>query len=311
MRDAGEDISKHGIDYIIHVIEYQHRGLPHAHIVVRLKNVGISAAEQLLWIDKYITAKLPTRQERVDPVKETGYQLIKQFMTHKHGQPNAVNSCQRPDGTCKSGFDKTVIVPSTILDSRGFPIYQRLRTEDLCIVPTNIELLIDWDDHANVEWTGSTYCCIYLYKYIVKGSKKEKFRLTNADDVLENDEHNLYLRARVISSMDAMWRVLGFQTYPAASPSVFKVKVKIPSDLDHLAKDNKISDLTIYFNRPRTESMQSLLFTQFFDIYRYDNKLPARYKEYDNHQDIEHYKVNLYLAPNKPEKVHFSTNKFK
>jgi len=40
------------------------------------------------------------------------------------------------------------------------------------------------------------------------GAKKEKLRLKNADDIDNKDEINLYLRARMLPSMDAMWRVM-------------------------------------------------------------------------------------------------------
>ena len=114
----------------------------------------------------------------------------------------------------------------------NFPIYGRCEDEDLNIVPYNIYILEDWQGHANVEWCGSSYTPVYLYKYIYKGeliylydiykgefinffihdissgAKKEKLRLTNAEDIADDDEINLYLRARMLCSMDAMWRVM-------------------------------------------------------------------------------------------------------
>ena len=48
---------------------------------------------------------------------------------------------------------------------------------------------------------------LYLIINII-GAKKEKLRLKNADDIDNKDEINLYLRARMLPSMDAMWRVM-------------------------------------------------------------------------------------------------------
>ncbi len=42
-------------------------------------------------------------------------------------------------------------------------------------------------------------------QYLFKGSKREKLRLTNADD---DNEINIYLRGRILVSMDCMWRTL-------------------------------------------------------------------------------------------------------
>ena len=48
-----------------------------------------------------------------------------------------------------------------------------------------------------------------MYKYLYKGAKKAKLKLTNADDVNDKDEITLYLRGRYLCSMDAMWRTFG------------------------------------------------------------------------------------------------------
>ena len=56
-----------------------------------------------------------------------------------------------------------------------FPVYGRLEEEDLKIVPHNIDVLEDWQGHANVEWCGSAYTPVYLYKYIYKGNNKTSF----------------------------------------------------------------------------------------------------------------------------------------
>jgi hypothetical protein len=50
-----------------------------------------------------------------------------------------------------------------------FPIYGRREAEDLKVVPHNIYILLDWRGHANVEWCGSAYTTVYLYKYVFKG----------------------------------------------------------------------------------------------------------------------------------------------
>jgi hypothetical protein len=47
--------------------------------------------------------------------------------------------------------------------------------------------------------------------YICKGAQKVKFRLQNADDIDDKDEISLYIRGRYLCSMDAVWRILGYQ----------------------------------------------------------------------------------------------------
>jgi hypothetical protein len=44
----------------------------------------------------------------------------------------------------------------------------------------------------------------------------KEVNLNNTDDVDKDDEINLFLRGRMLCSMEATWRVLGYQTYPAS-----------------------------------------------------------------------------------------------
>jgi hypothetical protein len=49
---------------------------------------------------------------------------------------------------------------------------------DLKIVPYNLQMIMDWDSHCNVEYSGSAYCALYMYKYCYKGAaKKERIDL--------------------------------------------------------------------------------------------------------------------------------------
>jgi hypothetical protein len=85
--------SSHDIDYLMHVIEYQHRGLPHAHIVVRLTNIAGEKPAMVEWIDKYISTTCPNEEENPKL-----HNAVKSFMIHKCS--NAVNGCLNDEGLC-------------------------------------------------------------------------------------------------------------------------------------------------------------------------------------------------------------------
>ena len=53
-------------------------------------------------------------------------------------------------------------------------------------------------------------------------------KIYNIEDVDPKDEILLYIRGRYLCSMDAMWRILKYQTYPSPSPTVNIVKAKLP-----------------------------------------------------------------------------------
>jgi hypothetical protein len=82
---------------------------------------------------------------------------------------------------------------------------------------------------------------LYLYKYRYKGHKKVKVSVTNEEDRNEDeDEISLYFRGRFLCAMDAMWRTLGYQTYPAPEPNVQTVKVKMPNVVRQILFRKKI-----------------------------------------------------------------------
>ena len=45
------------------------------------------------------------------------------------------------------------------------------------------DMLLDWGAHLNLEFCGSTYTALYLYKYLFKGNKKVKAAFDNTADV--------------------------------------------------------------------------------------------------------------------------------
>ena len=286
-RDKDQRYSYHKVEYEMMCIEYQHRGLPHAHLVVRLSNMPLEEDQEntLRWIKKHIHSCAP-RPHDCDYFTPERRDLVRKHMLHKCS--NAVNGCLK-EGKCKRRYDTFVVNggdPS--FGKLHFPIYGRREEEDLRIVPHHIQILEDWDGHVNVEFCGSHYTPIYLYKYVFKGAKKERLRLTNAEDIPDDDEISLHIRAQVISSMDSMWRVMGYSTYPATHPSVIVVHAQTPETIAQYVNDGKVTDLYVYMNRPQNirigpneplplehngKAMEELTYLQFFTIYCYSRKL--------------------------------------
>ena len=126
---------------------------------------------------------------------------------------------------CRRGYNDTDLRDRTTFDEKGFPVYARPRPEDLRVVPHNRELSLDMDSHVNVEFCATSYTVLYLYSYLFKGNKKVRFELQNTADVDDNDEITLYLRGRMICGMEAMWKFMGYPTYPASDPPTTKLDV--------------------------------------------------------------------------------------
>jgi len=71
--------------YIIRVIEYQFRGLPHAHIVFRLENGPCHSDERecIAWINKYICTRMPDLNAHSSNNDRLHVQLLSENMIHK------------------------------------------------------------------------------------------------------------------------------------------------------------------------------------------------------------------------------------
>lgn len=216
--------------------------------------------------------------------------LVEAHMIHNCNWSN-VNGCKASSTCkCKRGYDDTVIQERTSFDERGFPEYKRDHECDLKVVPHIRLILLDWEGHANVEYAGSAFCVLYLYKYLYKGSKKVKVSLSeNENHPDENREDiRLYLRGRFLCAMDAMWRILGYHTYPAPDPRVQVIKVKMPNVVCQLLLETKSCDLLVYFNRPT--ALQNMKYTELFKYYISYSKLPARFRHNpESENDINGY----------------------
>lgn len=98
-------------------------------------------------------------------------------MIHKcFPQRTHPNGCLDENGHCRFGYRHTVVQNKTTFDEKGFPKYKRSTEDDLNVVPHSAKLLIDWNGHCNVEFSGNTYLVVYLYKYLYKGPKKVRMQ---------------------------------------------------------------------------------------------------------------------------------------
>ena len=172
------------IVYIMHVIEFQKRGLPHAHIVFRLSDhpaPNAPDAELADYCDRIVTAEMPKLPNHNDKSKKANIQrayvdLVKSKMIHHCSV--AVNGCKKnADAQCKRRYSDTSREVEHTFFENGYPVYKRPHADDRRVVPHNIKILIDWNGHANLEFTTSVKCILYLFKYLFKGSTSVRLYL--------------------------------------------------------------------------------------------------------------------------------------
>jgi hypothetical protein len=85
-------------------------------------------------------------------------------------------------------------------------IYHCPHVDDLRVVPYNLQMMMDWDSHINVKYSGSGHCVQYLYKYCFKGPTQREQIEMNLEQMQDSeDEIKLFIHGQVSCSISAMW----------------------------------------------------------------------------------------------------------
>ena len=116
--------------YLIHVVEFQKRGLLHAHLALRVE----PQPQNIEQIDQVISAEVPPISE--DPDDQHYRELVLRHMVHHH-----TRACWDENGHCRKNFPKP-LVQTTYIDDRGYVHYRRRSTQDQMVVPHNRHLLL-------------------------------------------------------------------------------------------------------------------------------------------------------------------------
>ncbi|XP_058741448.1 uncharacterized protein LOC131613826 [Vicia villosa] len=245
----------------MYTIEFQKRGLPHAHILIFLHPSNKYPRPED--IDKIISAEVP------DPLTHPRlYNLVKSHMVHGPCGLVNVNSPCMKDRKCSKYFPKK-FQPSTIVDQDGYPIYRRRNNGHTIekngvifhsghIVPHNPSLLLKYNAHINMEWCNQSTSIKYLFKYINKGSDRISAVIhgSNKDNI---DEIKQYLDCRYISPSEACWRIFSYSIH-GRKPAVERLYFHMEGENSVYYKDyEQVGDVLL---KPSvTESM----FTSWFE----------------------------------------------
>jgi hypothetical protein len=202
----------------VHVIEFQKRGLPHAHILLILdQNYKLRSAEQY---DKVVSAEIP------DP--ETQPLLYESVSKHMiHGPCGHLNDRYFSNST----VDKEDVFPVYKRCDNGRVVEKKVRgrsinVDNRYVVPYNPCLIQKYNCHINVEICSSICSVKYLYKYVYKGHDRALAEVHAEND--DNDEIKQYLGARYVSSCEACWRIFEFDLH-GKSHSIIRLPVHLPN----------------------------------------------------------------------------------
>ena len=197
--------------YVMYVVEFQKRGLPHAHIALSVTPQP-QTTEQ---IDDIISAETPP--ESTDKEDQRYRELVLRHMVHGH-----TKACRDEEGHCRKKFPKPV-TETTYTNDRGYTHYRRRTPQDTKIVPHNRHLLLLGESHINVEVSCTVNLIMYLYKYIFKGPDHARYSVGDSVDEIQD-----YLKARYLSASEAAWRIFGFHVN-YRDPSVTSLPIHLLS----------------------------------------------------------------------------------
>ena len=259
----------------VHVIEFQKRGLPHAHMLVTLKQNSKITTPEI--VDRYISAEIP------DPVENPN--LHKFVMKHMIHGPCG-NWCIK-DGVCSKRYPRCY-QNETIINADGYPTYRRRDNKKIyerpgCytvdnrhVVPYCPLLLSYFDCHINVEVVSSIKSVKYLYKYVYKGNDMAAVTISQIVDgktVIVHDEIKQYIETRYVSPIEACWRIFCKRLQKKSHtisrlavhlPNQHNVVINMDSNDDNLINRlNTDTHLTAYFNlNSRDENAKKYLYAE-------------------------------------------------
>jgi hypothetical protein len=285
-----------------YVVEFQKRGLPHAHILLILDKLSkIHDPED---VDDCVWAEIP------DPEK---YPRLWETVTSRmvHGPCGALNmncSCmgekkgQKGKIVCTKDYPKK-FKENTEMGNDSYALYRRrdngrsFETEkgvvmdNRWIVPYNAYLCLKYDAHINVEICASVKCVKYMYKYVYKGHDKTKMTMTvkgkkkrekkdkKDKKDFSHDEIEKYLDARYVTPHEAFWRIFELKL-DDKSHAVTRLDLHLPDQQAIYYKPGE--DVK---KRLQAAGTKHTKLTAWFEL----NKVDADAKEYYYYQIPEFY----------------------
>ncbi|XP_057744772.1 uncharacterized protein LOC130962595 [Arachis stenosperma] len=270
---------------VIYTIEFQKRGLPHAHILLFLAaEYKYPSPED---IDKIISAEIP------DPLHDPNYyEAVKHFMVHGPCGLAKKNSPCMENGQCIRHFPKK-FVDFTTIDQNGYPIYRRrddnrtievsgIELDNRYVVPHNRFLLLKYGAHINVEWCNQSRSIKYLFKYINKGNDRvtASFYSNSAVDRPNFivDEIKMFHDCRYISPCESAWRIFAYDIH-YRKPSVERLSFHLPDEQTVLFEDNDTLQTTVN----RATIKESMFIAWFKANATYESARLLTYNEFPTH----------------------------
>ncbi|OMP06331.1 DNA helicase PIF1, ATP-dependent [Corchorus olitorius] len=175
-----------------------------------------------------------------------GYDAVTSLMMHGPcGLANPRAPCME-GGKCDKYFPKQ-FTRCTKIDPQGYPTYRRRDSGVFCVksgvvldnrfvVPHNVDLLVRYQAHINVELCNQSRAIKYLFKYINKGPDRSRVVIESSPPSApaasnpvpaELNEIKAYLDCRYLCAYESCWRLFCFEVH-VQQPAVLRLLVHLP-----------------------------------------------------------------------------------
>jgi len=205
-----------------YTIEFQKRGLPHAHIVIWYERQIDS--ERI--VNTITLAQLPHKD-----LEPRYFEAVTTLMMHGPcGAADPHKMCM-VDGQCSKNYPKTFCAQTELTEGNGVRYARpdnsrhvikcvggaQVALDNRSVVPHNRTLLLCYNAHINVEVCARAAAVKYLFKYIYKGQDRAIVQF-------EQDEIKQFINARYLSPSEALWHLFGFSMHEC-HPAVVRLPV--------------------------------------------------------------------------------------
>lgn len=263
--------------FVQYVIEFQKRGLPHAHILVRLEGLQPTTPDEINELCQAIQPQLCETHCGFCSKCKLAY-CVRKHMWHRCF-PGRCYHQSSESKTCKYGFPFQAEATSFVGED-GFWILRRGLQDDR-VVEYNPELLLAFNCHINVKIACGTRCVLYLRKYLSKGPDSvAAFLLPEGTSF--NKQLNHFYETRSMTAAEAGWVACEFP-FNYFNPPVLILKLYLPgehpiyfderdTDEEVLGKALKLTHLETYFSRPAGAPFDEMTFEEYFTHYNVSTK---------------------------------------
>ena len=267
----------------IWTVEFQKRGIPHAHILITFQSV--SKIRNPLELDKMICAEIP------DPKKNPRlYEIVTKFMIHGNCKRNPSLPCV-VSGKCRFRFPKPYCNATQFVDGE-YPTYRRRSPENggrihikkikrknsrkrnfhemttdsvkeeyitnEWVSPYNPILLLLFNCHINVEFCTSILAVKYITKYVYKGPTYISYSLQEKENIrYVTDQIKFYTESRYVTAIEAVYRLFKFPLH-GKYPHVMVLNAHLPGEKPFFFdEDDSRDELKEQFKNTKPSTLES------------------------------------------------------